>query len=91
MRTAVEGFFMSPMNGMLDMARVFLRHPRLLMFLPLFGKSFEGVMRGYFKDERVLDPLSYPGTAAFPPPSPRASSPSFPTRNTRGPVFPGEG
>ncbi|MGQ9537193.1 MAG: hypothetical protein ACUVRX_08715 [Actinomycetota bacterium] len=40
MRTAVEGFFLGTMNGMLDMARVFFRHPRLLKFLPLFGKSF---------------------------------------------------
>jgi len=69
MRTAVGGFFLSPMNGILDMTRVFLRHPRLLKFLPLFGKSFESVMRGYFKDERVLDSLSYPGKFCGLPPA----------------------
>lgn len=61
MRTAVESFFLSPVNGMLDMARIFLREPRLLRFAPLFGTSFEGIMRRFFKDEKVLDFLSYPG------------------------------
>ncbi len=69
MRTAVEGFFLSPMNGMADMARVILKDPRLLKFLPLFNRSFEQVMRGYFKDGRVLDSLSYPGKFCGQPPA----------------------
>lgn len=60
MRTAVGSFFLGPVNGMLDMARIFLHGPHLLRF-PLFGTSFGGVMRRLFKDEKVLDSLSYPG------------------------------
>ncbi len=69
MRTAVEGFFLSPMNGMADMARVMMKDPHLLRFLPLFNRSFEEVMRGYFKDGRVLDSLSYPGKFCGQPPA----------------------
>ncbi len=69
MRTAVEGLFLSPVNGMLDMARVFLKDPHLLRFFPLFGRSFEDVLRRFFKDERVLDSLSYPGKFCGLPPA----------------------
>ncbi len=69
MRTAVGGFFLSSMNGMADMVRVFLRDPHLLRFLSLFNRSFEDVMRRFFKDERVLDSLSYPGKFCGLPPA----------------------
>lgn len=69
MRTAVDSLFLSPVNGMLDMARIFLRDAHLLKYLPLFNCSFEEVMRRFFKDERVLDSLSYPGKFCGLPPS----------------------
>ena len=69
MRTAVEGFFLSPVNTMSDMVKVMLKDPHLLKFLPLFNRSFEEVMRGYFKDGRVLDSLSYPGKFCGQPPA----------------------
>ncbi len=69
MRKAVDSFFLGPVNGMPDMARIFLREPRLLKFLPLFARSFEEVMRRFFKDEKVLDSLSYPGKFCGLPPA----------------------
>ncbi|WP_287153005.1 NAD(P)/FAD-dependent oxidoreductase [Candidatus Solincola tengchongensis] len=69
MRKAVDSFFLGPVNGMPDMARIFLREPRLLKFLPLFARSFEDVMRRFFKDEKVLDSLSYPGKFCGLPPA----------------------
>lgn len=69
MRTAVEGFFLSPVNNVVDMAKVFLKDPHLLKFFPLFSRSFEDIIRGYFKNERVQDSLSYPGKFCGQPPA----------------------
>lgn len=69
MRTAVGGFFVSPVNNMLDMAKIFIKDPHLLKFFPLFGRSFEDIMRGYFKNERVQESLSYPGKFCGQPPA----------------------
>ncbi|MEW6553924.1 MAG: NAD(P)/FAD-dependent oxidoreductase [Actinomycetota bacterium] len=69
MRTALGVFFLSPVNSMADMARVFLKDPHLLKFFPLFTSSFEDIMRKYFKNERVQESLSYPGKFCGQPPA----------------------
>jgi len=69
MRTALGVFFLSPVNNIVDMAKVFLKDPHLLKFFPLFSRSFEDIMRGYFKNERVQESLSYPGKFCGQPPA----------------------
>ena len=69
MRTALGGFFVSPANNMVDMTRMLLKDPHLLKFFPLFGKSFEEIIRKYFKNERVQDSLSYQGFFCGQPPA----------------------
>ena len=69
MRTALGGFFVSPANNLLDMTRILLKDPHLLKFLPLFGKSFEEIVRNHFKNERVQDSLSYQGFFCGQPPA----------------------
>jgi phytoene desaturase len=69
MDTAVGGFLVSPANTMMDMNKVMLKDPRLLKFLPLFGKSFEDVIRKYFKNEKVQESMSYQGKFVGQPPA----------------------
>ncbi len=59
MDAAVGGFLVSPSNTMMEMNKALLKDKRMLKFLPLFGKSFEDVIRKYFKNEKIQDSLSY--------------------------------
>ncbi len=69
MRTALNGFYVSPANNMMDMVKMLGKDPRFLKYLPLFTKSFEDVMRKYFKEDRVQQSIYYPGFFCGLPPA----------------------
>ncbi|MDY6795734.1 MAG: NAD(P)/FAD-dependent oxidoreductase [Actinomycetota bacterium] len=55
----MKGFFVSPADTMVDMARLLLKTPGLLKYAPLFSKSYQDVIIRYFKDEKVQSTMSY--------------------------------
>ncbi|MBN1573700.1 MAG: phytoene desaturase [Deltaproteobacteria bacterium] len=57
--TALKGFFLSPANTYSDMARMLIKTPSLLGYIPLFVKSYQQVMSSYFKDPRIQESLSF--------------------------------
>lgn len=57
--TALKGFFVMPARGLIDMAKIFIRTPGLLKFGSLFVGSYEGALRKFFKDRRVLESMSF--------------------------------
>ena len=92
LKTAMNGFFVSPANNMADMTRMLAKDPRLLKYFPLFTRNFEDVIRKYFKNDRVQQSIYYPGFFCGLPPAlaPGGSSASSPTRSTRAYGIPGE-
>jgi phytoene desaturase len=69
LRTALNGFYVSPSNNMVDMTRMLLKDPRLMKYFPLFNKSHEDVIRKYFKNDKVQQSIYYPGTFCGLPPA----------------------
>ncbi|MFO1526818.1 MAG: NAD(P)/FAD-dependent oxidoreductase [Turneriella sp.] len=57
--TALKGFFVMPARGLIDMAKIFMRTPGLLKFGGLFVGSYEGALRKFFKERRVLESMSF--------------------------------
>jgi phytoene desaturase len=56
---AIPAFFFSPMLGFGDLIGMFAKNPKLLKYLPLFGKSYQTVLEKYFKDPRVREVLCF--------------------------------
>ena len=52
---AVDTFFVSPVNTLADMARIFASKPALLKFGSLFMDSYQGVLSRRFKNDRVRE------------------------------------
>ena len=69
LKTALNGFFVSPANNMSDMTRMLLKDPRLLKYFPLFAMNFEDVIRKHFKNDRVQQSIYYPGFFSGLPPA----------------------
>ncbi|MBN2039881.1 MAG: phytoene desaturase [Spirochaetes bacterium] len=67
--TALDGFFVSPMNNFTDMVKLFAKTPALLKYNSLFFSSYEGVIRKYFKNEKIIESFSFHSFYAGQPPA----------------------
>lgn len=56
---ALDTLFEEPANDLTDMARMAIKEPRLLKFLPSFVTSYQDMIERYFKDNRVLQSMAY--------------------------------
>lgn len=56
---ALEGFFVSPAGNLTDVIKLFAKTPALLKYNRLFFSSYEGIMRKYFKNEKILESFSF--------------------------------
>jgi len=56
---AVEGFFIKPANTLGDVVRMFQQTPTMLKYMPLFNGSYQGVLKKFFKSEKIRESLSY--------------------------------
>lgn len=59
MKQTIEAFFTNPCNNMVDMAKMGLKNPRMLKFLPLFVTSYQDVIKKYFKNDVVQQTMSF--------------------------------
>jgi len=66
---ALNGFFVSPAGNLTDVIKMFARTPALLKYNSLFFGSYEGVMRKYFKNEKILESFSFHSFYAGLPPA----------------------
>jgi phytoene desaturase len=66
---ALKGFFVSPATNLADVVRLFARTPALLKYNSMFFGSYEGIIRKYFKDEKVVESLSFHSFYAGLPPA----------------------
>jgi len=66
---ALKGFFTAPANNLTDVIRLFAKTPALLKYSSMFFGSYEGVLRKYFKDEKILESFSFHSFYAGLPPS----------------------
>lgn len=65
---AIRGFFLKPAGTLPDLVRMFAETPALLRFGSLFVRSYEDVMRQYFKNERIREALAFhPFYTGLPP------------------------
>jgi len=62
------GFFRSPTNTLSDFAALMKRAPALLKFGSLFVRSYQGVMEGFFRDDRVREAHGFQSFYAGLPP-----------------------
>ncbi len=66
---ALKGFFVSPACNLGDVIRLFARTPALLKYNGLFFSSYEGVLRKFFKNEKILESFSFHSFYAGLPPA----------------------
>lgn len=66
---ALDGFFVTPANNLTDVIKLFAKTPALLKYNSLFFSSYEGVMRKYFKNEKLLESFSFHSFYAGLPPA----------------------
>lgn len=66
---ALKGFFVSPAGNLTEVIKMFARTPALLKYNPLFFSSYEGVMRKYFKNEKIIESFSFHSFYAGLPPA----------------------
>lgn len=57
--TLMKGFFVSPADTMIDMARTLIKMPELVKYFPLFVNSYQDVVKSYFKNERIRETMAY--------------------------------
>jgi phytoene desaturase len=57
--TIMKGFFVSPADTMVDMARIMIKMPEIVKYLPLFIKSYQDIIKSFFKNERILETMAY--------------------------------
>jgi phytoene desaturase len=55
----MKGFFVSPATSVGDMLRLIIDTPALLKYVPLFVKSYQDVIKKYFKSEAVQRTMAY--------------------------------
>jgi len=55
----LDTLFAEPANGLLDMAQMVRKNPRLLKFLPTFATSYQDMIERYFHDSRILQSMAY--------------------------------
>ncbi|MDP8223145.1 MAG: phytoene desaturase family protein [Candidatus Lernaella stagnicola] len=63
-----EDFFTTPLTGLADLLAFARKRPVMAKYLPIFLKSYEDVIRKYFKDEKVLQTVAYQSFYAGHPP-----------------------
>jgi phytoene desaturase len=56
---AMKGFFTSPADTLMDMAKIFMKAPGLLKYAPMFLANYQGAMRWFFKNAKVLESFAY--------------------------------
>ncbi len=66
---ALKGFFVSPAGTLTDVIKLFAGTPALLKYNSMFFGSYEGVMRKYFKNEKVVESFSFHSFYAGLPPA----------------------
>lgn len=67
---ALEGFFLAPARSMLDVVKLFANTPSLLKYGgSLFFNSYEGVLRRYFTNEKLIEAFSFQSFYAGLPPA----------------------
>ncbi|HLZ19549.1 MAG TPA: NAD(P)/FAD-dependent oxidoreductase, partial [Smithellaceae bacterium] len=59
LKAALDGFFVTPARSLTDVCKLFARTPALLKYGSLFFGSYEGVLRKYLKNEKLLEALSF--------------------------------
>ncbi len=59
MKKTIEAFFTSPANNFIDMAKMVMKQPGILKFLPLFATSYQDVIKKYFKNDVVQQTMSF--------------------------------
>ena len=58
-RDLMSGFFVSPANDIADMVKMVAKIPALLKYVPMFVKSYQDVLKGYFKTRRCSETMGY--------------------------------
>jgi phytoene desaturase len=58
---SLKGFFTSPADSLLDMAKIFAKAPGMLKYAPLFLNNYQGGLGKFFKDPKVLESFAYQG------------------------------
>lgn len=67
-KVAMEGFFVSPADSVMDMVRLMMKTPALMKYLPLFARSYQDIIKKYFKNDRIQETMSYQSMyVGFPP------------------------
>ncbi len=66
---ALEGFFVSPAGNLTEVIKLFAGTPALLKYNSLFFGSYEGVMRKFFKNEKIVESFSFHSFYAGLPPA----------------------
>ena len=66
---ALKGFFVSPARNLTDVIKLFAATPALLKYNSMFFGSYEGIIRKYFKNEKVVESLSFHSFYAGLPPA----------------------
>ncbi len=56
---AVEGFFIKPANTLGDVIRMFRQTPAMLKYMSLFNGNYQGVLKKFFKSDKIRESLSY--------------------------------
>jgi phytoene desaturase len=59
LKAALDGFFVTPARSLWDVCKLFAKTPALLKYGSLFFSSYEGVLRKYFKNEKLLEAFSF--------------------------------
>ena len=59
LKAALDGFFVTPARSLTDVCKLFAKTPALLKYGSLFFGSYEGVLRKYLKNEKLLEALSF--------------------------------
>jgi len=69
LNAALKGFFVSPAGNLTDVVKMFVKTPALMKYNALFFSSYEGVMRKYFKNEKIIESFSFHSFYAGLPPA----------------------
>jgi phytoene desaturase len=56
---AMKGFFTSPADSLLDMAKIFAKAPGMLKYGPLFLANYQDAMSKFFGDPKVTESFAY--------------------------------
>jgi phytoene desaturase len=65
---AVPGFFIKPANTLGDVIKMFRETPTMLKYMALFNGSYQGVLKKFFKSEKIRESLAFQAFYAGLPP-----------------------